>query len=33
MKDAIETMAGYALAVAIAGGLVLCLLQPFGAIW
>ncbi|VTU25226.1 hypothetical protein H4CHR_01552 [Variovorax sp. PBS-H4] len=33
MKDALETVASYALAVAIAGGLVLCMLQPFGAIW
>lgn len=33
MTPVLETIASYALAVAIAGGLVLCMLQPFGAIW
>lgn len=28
-----EAILAYVLAVAIAAGLVLCMLQPFGAIW
>lgn len=33
MNEVLETMGAYVLAFAIAGGLVLCMLQPFGAIW
>lgn len=33
MRDALETIGAYVLATAIAAGLVLCMLQPFGAIW
>lgn len=32
-RETLLFIAGLALAVAIAGGLVLCMLQPFGAIY